>query len=60
MSGRFTVVRRTCCDCRKTYGWSVWRWSGEWTATSHGICPSCLRHALATPVQPRLGEVSTA
>lgn len=41
MTRRFTVAVRVCVNCQRTFGVSLWRWSGSrWTLT-HGLCRPC-------------------
>jgi len=39
--GPFTVVRRRCCNCGKSMGIQVWRWSDRLVLESHGYCSTC-------------------
>lgn len=47
MSHRFTVALRTCLNCQRTFGMSLWPWSGARFQRTHGLCRGCHRQLTA-------------
>jgi len=39
--GPFTLARRRCCNCGKTLGIQIWRWSDHLVVQTHGYCSAC-------------------
>jgi hypothetical protein len=46
----FSLVRRRCCNCGRSFGIQIWRWSNRLFVETHGYCSNCFE-ALVDPTE---------